>query len=366
MVLLGSCISAEEELIDSRISSEQAEFRLVRVVSGIANPWGFTFLPEGDALITQRSGRLWRLDNENGILEEISGLPEIRPGGQGGLLDIVLHPDYPRNGWIYLSHVVSAPDGNATAVSRARLDQTRLIDLERIFTANKGGRTTRHFGSRLVFNDEGYLFITLGERGEDDRAQDRSDHAGSTLRLRPDGRVPPDNPFVGDESAADEIFSYGHRNAQGMIYDPFTDKIWLHEHGAKGGDEVNIIKPGANYGWPVISYGTHYSGAKIGVGVSRPGMEQPLIYWDPSIAPSGMALYTGEAFPAWQGDIFLGALAGKHLRRLERRDGKIIAQEVLLQGSIGRIRDVRQGPDGLLYLLTDEQNGSLYRLEPAE
>ena len=315
-------------------------------------------------LITQRSGRLWRL-NAEGETAEITGVPEVLAGGQGGLLDIVLHPEYPRNGWLYLSHSVSTSSGGATAVSKARLAGNRLVDTERIFTANNGGRTTRHFGSRLAFDDDGFLYVTLGDRGEDARAQNTADHAGSTLRLLADGSVPEDNPFASGPSGAAEIYSWGHRNAQGMVFDPVTGRIWLNEHGAKGGDEVNIVRKGANYGWPVISYGTHYSGAEIGVGTSAPGMVQPELYWDPSIAPSGMEVYTGDAFPGWRGDLFVGALRGQHLRRLVRTEGEIVSQEVLLEGVIGRIRDVGQGPDGLLYILTDERDGGLYRLEPA-
>lgn len=342
-----------------RIDSMEESFRLVSITEGIPNPWSFVFLPGGDVLITQRSGRLWRLEPVSGRRSEISGLPEIEAGGQGGLLDIVLHPGYSRNGWIYMSHVVSSAGGYATAVSRARLDGNRLTGLERVVTANNAGGTTRHFGSRLVFDDEGYLYVSLGDRGEDRRAQDLSDHAGTLLRIHDDGRIPGDNPY----GAA---FSYGHRNVQGMVFDPVSREVWVHEHGARGGDEVNVIKRGANYGWPRISYGRHYDGSKIGIGSSAPGMEQPLIYWDPSIAPSGMAVYTGNAFPSWRGDIFVGALAGRHLRRLERDGEAIVSQEVLLDNRVGRIRDVRQGPDGKLYILTDERNGSLYRLEPLE
>jgi aldose sugar dehydrogenase len=356
-------VSAGEEVIRQRIDSKDADFSLVRLAAGIPNPWSFAFLPGGDVLITQRSGRLWRLNGE-GEKAEVGGLPEVLAGGQGGLLDILLHPEYTRNGWLYLSHSVSTASGGATAVSRARLAGNRLVDTERIFTANNGGRTTRHFGSRLAFDDDGYLYVTLGDRGEDARAQDTTDHAGSTLRLFDDGSTPPDNPFAADSSGAEEIYSWGHRNAQGMVFDPVTGSIWLNEHGAKGGDEVNIVRKGANYGWPVISYGTHYSGAGIGVGTSAPGMVQPELYWDPSIAPSGMEVYTGDAFPGWRGDLFVGALRAQHLRRLARKGGEIVEQEVLLQGLIGRIRDVGQGPDGLLYLLTDERNGGFYRLEP--
>ncbi len=353
-------LTAETSLIDPWIESEAADFSLVQVAGEIPNPWSIAFLPDGRFLVTQRSGRLWLLGKDGGSRQEIGGLPEIRAGGQGGLLDVVLHPAYVENGWIYLSHVVAGSGGNATAVSRGHLNGSRLTSVERVFTANRGGRTSRHFGSRLVFDSAGYLYITLGERGEMQRAQDRFDEAGSIVRVLDDGSVPVDNPF------GDRIFSYGHRNPQGIIFDPVTSTVWAHEHGAKGGDEINIIRSGENYGWPVITYGTDYNGSKIGRGTTAPGMEQPQIYWDPSIAPSGMAVYTGDLFPAWKGDIFTGALAGQHLRRIRRDEtGRITGQEILLKGRIGRIRDVRQGPEGALYLLTDAADGGVYRLEPA-
>ena len=363
--LSGVALFPAPEIVEPAIPSADHVFRLVRLTDSISHPWAFDFLPSGDILITQRSGRLWKIDSYSGDRTEISGVPDVYARGQGGLLDVRLAPDYERNGWIYFSHAVSTSTGPATAVSRARLDGNRLVGLQRIFTANKGGRTSHHFGSRLAFDPQGHLYVTLGERGEGSRAQDPRDHAGSVLRLYPDGSVPDDNPFVGDSSGADEVFTYGHRNPQGMVFDPVTGHILIHEHGAKGGDEVNILSPGANYGWPVITYGTDYDGSKIGTGTAAPGMKQPEIYWDPSIAPSGMAVYTGKLFPDWQGDLFVGALAGQHLRRLERdSDGTIVSQEVLLKNRIGRIRDVRQGLDGALYLLTDEAKGALFRLDP--
>ncbi len=353
-------LTAEMSVIDAGIESEDADFSLVQIAGGIANPWSIAFLPDGSFLVSQRSGRLWLFEADGSGREEVDGLPDIQAGGQGGLLDIVLHPDYAENRWIYLSHVVSTNTGNATAVSRGRIEGNRLAGVEPVFTANRGGSTTRHFGSRLAFDNEGYLYITLGERGEMHRAQNRFDEAGSIIRIRDDGTVPEDNPF------GDRVYSFGHRNPQGMVFDPVTAEIWAHEHGAKGGDEINLIRPGRNYGWPEITYGTDYNGSKIGRGTAAPGMEQPLLYWDPSIAPSGMAVYSGTLFPGWKGDLFVGALAGQHLRRVKRDDsGLITGEEVLLKGRIGRIRDVRQGPDGELYLLTDSSSGGVYRLEPA-
>ena len=233
-----------------------------------------------------------------------------------------------------------------------------------IFVAEPLVRSSKHFGSRLAFDPEGHLFVTVGERGQGDRAQDPGDHNGSVIRLHPDGRVPEDNPFVGVEGARPEIFSYGHRNPQGLAIHPETGLPWLHEHGARGGDEVNIVRPGVNYGWPVITYGIDYSGAPIGEGTHKEGMAQPIHYWVPSIAPSGMAFYDGEAFPEWQGDLFVGALRSQLLARLELDGERVVAEERLLEGAIGRIRDVEVGPDGYLYLLTDESDGGLYRLEP--
>jgi glucose/arabinose dehydrogenase len=249
-------------------------------------------------------------------------------------------------------------------VLRARLGEGRLEDPEVIFTALPLVSSSKHFGSRLAFGPQGHLFITVGERGQDDRAQDLADLNGSVIRLRPDGSVPEDNPFVGRADARPEIFSYGHRNPQGMAVHPETGDVWTHEHGPRGGDEVNLIRPGVNYGWPVITHGISYAGFPIGEGEAKPGMAQPLHYWVPSIAPSGMAFYTGDAFPEWRGDLFVGALVQKHLARLELDGERVVAEERLLERAIGRIRDVETGPDGFLYLLTDEADGELYRLEP--
>ena len=250
--------------------------------------------------------------------------------------------------------------------SRApRLGDGRLDDLEVIFTAEPLVRSSKHFGSRLAFDREGHLFVTVGERGQDDRAQDLGDHNGSVIRLHPDGSVPADNPFVGRADARPEIYSYGHRNPQGMAVHPETGAVWTQEHGPRGGDEVNLVRPGVNYGWPVITHGIDYSGLPVGEGTHKEGMAQPVHYWDPSIAPSGMAFYTGDAFPEWQGDLFIGALRDQLLVRLELDGERVVAEERLLEDAIGRIRDVETGPDGFLYLLTDERDGALYRLEPA-
>lgn len=341
-------------------------FRVITLADGLEHPWGMAFLPDGGVLITERPGRL-RL-YRNGVLEPepITGLPRIAPVGQGGLLDIALHPDYRDNGWLYLSYAAAGPGGVGTEVARARLQGRRLVDLQRLFALQPKSGTGRHFGSRLRFDRRGYLYITLGDRGDRARAQRLDDHAGSVIRLHDDGRVPRDNPFIDRDGARPEIYSYGHRNPQGMALHP-NGEIWIHEHGPQGGDELNRILAGRNYGWPVITYGVNYViGTPIGEGTAKPGMEQPLHYWVPSIAPSGMAFYRGDRFPAWRGDLFIGSLKFRLLVRLRLDGMTVVDEERLLQGELGRIRDVRNGPDGYLYLLTDESDGKLVRLEPAE
>ncbi|MCW8830215.1 MAG: PQQ-dependent sugar dehydrogenase, partial [Gammaproteobacteria bacterium] len=269
------------------------------------------------------------------------------------------------NGWIYFSFSAENEQGIGTEVARARLEGMKLTDLEILFRVEKKSGGGRHFGSRLVFDRENYLYISVGERGDRPRAQDINDHAGSIIRLHDDGRVPKDNPFAGQRNAKAEIYSYGHRNPQGMTLHPETGEVWTHEHGPQGGDEINIIQSGKNYGWPVITYGVNYVwGTKIGEGSHRPGMEQPLYYWDPSIAPSGMAFYDGDKFSQWKGHLFVGSLKFQLLVRLEIKNNKVIKETRLLAGEYGRIRDVRNGPDGYIYLLTDEADGRLLRLEP--
>ncbi len=366
VLVLAACatrVEANETVVRERIESEAATFRVVRVVSGLENPWAVAFLPDGRKLITERAGRLNVL--ENGELTRITGLPTITPGGQGGLLDVALHPAYEQTGWIYFSYAAPTRTGRGTHLARARLSSTALTDLEILFEMDPGTTRGQHFGSRIVFDRDGYLYLTIGDRGEMNRAQDIMDHAGTTIRLHDDGRVPSDNPFAGRNDALPEIYTYGNRNAQGMALHPETGVVWQNEHGPQGGDEINIIRSGLNYGWPVVTHGEQYGGGTIGVGEEAPGMEPPVIDWTPSIAPSGMTFYTGSNFPGWNGDIFVGALAGQHLRRVVLDGDQVVHQESLLQGTIGRIRDVRTGPDGNLWLLTDARNGGLYRLEPA-
>jgi len=365
VILVGCAQQTVAQASDEAISSEQATFRVVPVVTGLEHPWGMAFLPGGGILITERAGRLRMV--RDGVLEPepIEGVPEVYASGQGGLLDVALDPGFASNRVIYLSYAASGEGGNSTRVARATLGEGRLEDLKVIFMAEPLASSSKHFGSRLAFDAQGHLFITVGERRQGDRAQDLGEDNGKVIRLNTDGSVPEGNPFVGVAGARPEIFSYGHRNPQGLAIHPQTGTPWLHEHGAQGGDEVNVVRPGVNYGWPVITYGIDYSGAPIGEGTHKEGMAQPIHYWVPSIAPSGMAFYDGAAFPEWQDDLFVGGLRAELLVRLELDGERVVAEERLLDGALGRIRDVEVGPDDFLYLLTDNGDDGLYRLEPA-
>ena len=366
-ILLGatSPLAAAERL--DTYESAKHRFHLVTVVEGLEHPWGLAFLPDGRMLVTERPGRLRIVDGGRLVTEPIAGVPEVWADGQGGLLDVALHPGFVDNGLVYLSYASPSADGDdaATAVARGRLVDARLEDVEEIYVALPRDDGGRHFGSRLLFAD-GDLFVTAGERGEPDRAQDPGDPAGSVIRLHDDGSVPEDNPFVGTAGARPELYSIGHRNPQGMAREAATGRIYAIEHGPKGGDELNLIEAGANYGWPVITYGKSYIGFKIGEGTHKEGMAQPVHYWVPSISPSGLMIYDGDRFPAWQGSFFAGALSGELLVRLEVAGGKVAVEERMLEDLEERIRDVRQGPDGLIYLLTDHPEGMLLRLEPAD
>ena len=353
---------------DPANSGEEHAFRVVTMTRGLEHPWGLAFLPDGRRLVTERPGRL-RLVAADGTLDPqpVTGLPTIAIHGQGGLLDVALHPGFAENGLIYLSYAARGEGGVGTEVARGRLVDHRLENVEVLFRQQPKSSGGRHFGSRLVFDRQGYLYITLGDRGEQERAQKMDDLAGKIVRLHDDGRIPADNPFADRPGARPEIYSLGNRNVQGAALHPVTGELWAQEHGPQGGDEVNVIRAGRNYGWPVITYGVEYVvGTKIGEGTHKPGMEQPLHVWAPSIAPSGMAFYQGDRFPRWRGDLFVGALKDQMLVRLRFDGEKRVKEERLLKGVLGRIRDVRAGPDGYLYLLTDSPDGVIARLEPTD
>ncbi|WP_295500841.1 PQQ-dependent sugar dehydrogenase [Limnohabitans sp. Rim8] len=357
-------LSAQDR--SSLITSEKHTFRLATLVTGLENPWSVAFLPDGRMLVTERAGRL-RLVGSDFRLDPkpIEGLPESLERGQGGLLDVVLHPQYAQNGWIYWAYNAPGPGGWGTALARGKLQGQRMTSVQVLFSMLPKTRSSQHFGGRIVFDKSGMLYLTLGDRGDKDRAQKLDDHAGSVIRLHDDGRVPADNPFVSRAGALPEKWTFGNRNMQGAALHPQTGELWTHEHGPQGGDEVNVMRPGLNYGWPVITYGVNYGlGTRIGEGQAKPGMVQPIYKWVPSIAPSGMAFVSGSQFPQWQGDLLMGALRGQILVRLVLDGEKVLREERLLQGRAGRIRDVRMGPDGLVYLLSDGPDGALMRLEP--
>jgi glucose/arabinose dehydrogenase len=356
--------SHESYASDEIIKTDLYKVRVVTVAGGLEHPWGLTFIPGSRMLVTERPGRLRFVDNNGNVSSPLDGVPVVFSGGQGGLLDLVLDPDFGNNQWIYLSYAEPGRGGSGTAVGRGRLGENGLADFTVLFRQVPKVNSRVHFGSRLVFSRDGNLFITLGERGERDRAQDLSIHRGQVVRIRPDGTVPEDNPYVEQPGYRAETWSHGHRNPQGAALHPETGKLWTVEHGARGGDEINIPLKGRNYGWPVISYGRHYSGLKIGEGTRKEGMEEPVYYWDPSIAPSGMAFVTSDRFPAWKGSLLVGALRGQMLVRLDLDGEKVVKEERMLQELGERIRDVRQGPDGYIYLLTDSSNGRILRLEP--
>jgi glucose/arabinose dehydrogenase len=350
--------------------------RVVEVASGLSNPWSIAFLPGGDMLITERPGRLRIL--RDGVLdpEPIRGVPEVRNTILGGLLDVLLHPDFESNRLVYLSYSKGRDDGSSTtAVARARFDGRSLAGLEDIFVANLHSHSPTNFGGRMVFGRDRHLYLTVGERQEQERAQDTMDHGGKVLRLRDDGTAPADNPFAGRDGYLPEIYTLGHRSPQGLAVHPETGAIWENEHGPLGGDEINVLAPGHNYGWPLVSYGTDYDGTQItetGL-TARAGLEPPFMYWVPSIAISGLGFYTGDAFPAWRGNAFVGSMmAGRmrwtgHVQRLTFNEaGLSISREPILNQLRQRIRDVRPGPDGLIYVLTDENPGALLRIEPVD
>ncbi len=362
---IGALIPGAASALDYH--SDEHPFRIVRLVEGLEYPWSLAFLPDGSMLVTERPGRLRVIRDGKLLREPVAGLPEVAAHGQGGLFDVVLHPQFATNQLIYFAYAARGPDGIGTELARARYAAGRLTKVEVLFRQSPKGMTGRHFGGRIVFDRAGDVYLTLGDRGEMERAQRPDDHAGSVIRLHDDGRVPKDNPFVGKPGWRPEKFTLGNRNMQGAALHPATGALWTHEHGPQGGDEVNLIRAGVNYGWPVITYGVNYGiGTRIGEGTDKPGMAQPLHFWVPSIAPSGMAFYAGNRFPRWNGDLFVGALRDQMLVRLRFDGERLVREERLLQGVLGRIRDVRSGPDGYLYLLTDSSSGVLARLEPGQ
>ena len=347
--------------------TEKHEVRVVTVAKGLSHPWGLAFLPDGRMLVTERPGRMRIVAMDGRVSPPLAGVPEVYARGQGGLLDVALHPDFARNRLVYFSYAEPGPGGAGTAAAMARLsdDGARLENLKVVFRQQPKSEGGNHFGSRLVFARDGRLFITIGERYQMELAQDISVNRGQVIRIEADGRIPADNPFVNRNGARPEIWSYGHRNPQGAALHPQTGKLWTVEHGPAGGDEVNIPLPGRNYGWPVIGYGNHYNGRPIGVGTHKEGMEQAVYYWNPAIAPSGMDFYTGDKFPGWRGNMLIAVLKEQMLVRLELSGEKVVREERMLRGIGDRLRHVRTGPDGYVYLLTDESDGRILRLEPA-
>lgn len=374
-LLISAALHAQQIL-----DTQEYKVTATTLVKGLKNPWSIAFLPDGRWLITERAGNLRIVENGKLLPKAVAGLPEVVEHGQGGLLDVQLHPKYAENGWIYWTYNAGVSGSYGTEVARGKLggtrDEPRMTDVQVLFKMDPKSEKPYHFGSRIVFDQAGYLFVTFGDRGDSpakgatQNAQRLDTHAGKSIRLFDDGRVPPDNPFVKTPGAKPEIFTMGNRNMQGAALNPASGKVWAHEHGPQGGDEVNVLNAGVNYGWPVITYGANYgSGSKIGEGTEKSGMAQPVLYWVPSIAPSGMAFYgarsEGKAFPKWKGNLFVGALAGELLVRITLDGDKAIAQERMFTKKLGRIRDVREGPDGFLYLLTDAADGELIRIEPA-
>jgi len=352
------------------IATSAGPVRVEVVARGLRFPWSLAFLPDGRFLITERGGALRIVDTSGAVGAPLGGVPDVMTDGQGGLLDVVLGNDFEQEDTLFLSFSEPGPGGTGTAVLRAKLVREgamggQLTNSEVIFRMNRFTRSGLHFGSRIVQDREGNLFITLGDRGEMDRAQDPGDLAGGLVRIRPDGSIPEDNPFIGRADVAPEFWSLGHRNAQGAALRPSDGSVWTVEHGAQGGDEINRPQAGLNYGWPTITYGRNYNGAKIGVGTEAAGLEQPIYFWDPSIAPSGLAFYSGELFSAWEGDLLVGALKDQMLVRLEMDGDTVVSEERMLEGLFGRIRDVRVGPDGAIYMLTDDRDGLLVRMAPA-
>jgi glucose/arabinose dehydrogenase len=347
------------------LNSAKATYRLVTLTRALEQPWGMAFLPDGRMLITERPGRLRIFANGKLEAAPVTGVPKVYAGGQAGLLDICLHPAFASNKVLYLSYIAGSDRQSVTSVARAEFGDGGLTNVKTIFEAQPGASGQYNLGSRIVFDRDGLMYVSTGDRFQMKRAQDLGDLAGKIVRLKDDGSVPADNPFVNKKGARPEIFTWGHRNPQGLALHPVSGKIWEVEHGPKGGDELNILKAGANYGWPLATHGINYDGSKITDHASLPDMEDPLRWWVPSISPCGLTFYTGDRFPGWTGSIFTGALSNRALFRIEVDGEKYVGEERLLVDRLPFIRDVRQGPDGFLYLVTEADDGGLYRLEPA-
>ncbi|MYZ48730.1 PQQ-dependent sugar dehydrogenase [Propylenella binzhouense] len=366
-----AALPAAAAALDQDVRTEEVAANVATFADGLDHPWALAFLPDGSMLVTERPGRLRRVSAAGEISDPIAGVPKVDARGQGGLLDVALDPDFETNRLVYLSYAEPGEGGTtSTAVARGRLDRdaTALADVTVVFSQKPKVASTAHYGSRLAFDDAGRLYVTLGERFAErfrGQAQELDSHLGKIVRINPDGSVPDDNPFVGREGALPEIWSYGHRNVQAAAIHPGSGALWEIEHGPRGGDELNIPKAGGNYGWPVVSYGVNYDGSPVGTGRQRaPGMEDPIRTWTPVIAPSGMAFYSGKAFPEWEGDLFVGGLASTALVRLAL-DGRMVThEERLLEDAGQRIRDVAEAPGGEIYVVTDEDDGAILRIAP--
>ncbi|HVG23428.1 MAG TPA: PQQ-dependent sugar dehydrogenase, partial [Thermoanaerobaculia bacterium] len=364
LLLAAATLTAQNAPHSVTPASKAAPGTVTTYAKGLEHPWALAFLPDGRLLVTERPGRLRIVDRNGRVSQPLGGVPRVFAQGQGGLLDVALDPDFAKNRILYLSFSEAGDSGNAgTAVARATLGDNALRDVKVIYRQQPKVAGSGHFGSRIVFRRDGTMFITQGERMRyREQAQDLQSLLGKVVRINKDGTIPRDNPFVSRTDARPEIWSYGHRNVQAAALHPDTGDLWTIEHGARGGDEINRPQPGKNYGWPIITYGVDYSGAKIGTGTAKAGMEQPLFYWDPVIAPSGAMFYTGNAFPSWKGSLFIGSLSPGALVRVTIRDNRITGEERFLGDLNERIRDVAQGPDGAIYMVTDSPKGRVLRL----
>ncbi|GEQ86102.1 pyrroloquinoline-quinone glucose dehydrogenase [Patiriisocius marinistellae] len=363
LILFASCQAPKKKNDIALNSPVTRGYKTQKVVDNLSNPWGMTWLPDGAMLITEKSGEL--IHFKNGTKTEVKNVPEVYNRGQGGLLDIKLHPNYKQNGWIYITHASTDGDGNGghTKLIRCKLsDELVLTDIETLYKATPNTTKGQHFGSRIEFDNDGFIYFSIGERGERDvNPQDKTRDGGKIYRLNDDGSIPKDNPFVNETGVKKAIYTFGNRNPQGMDLHPTTGKIWIHEHGPKGGDEVNIVKKGANYGWPVISYGVNYSGSKFTEKTSQEGMEQPIYYWVPSIAPCGMTFVTGDVYPDWKGDLLVGSLKFNYVELLELEGDKVTGRKKIAE-DIGRVRNVEQAPDGYIYIAVE--GDGIYKVIP--